>query len=201
MKINYISIIGSEGAGKSTAIETIVAFAKNKNITTNVVREPGGTPVAEKLRDIIKSNDYDEHIDTFTELLLFYASRNQSLNNQVKVSIDKDELAIGDRCYLCTRAYQGSTSEYNDLLDHLENHIIKPDLVLYLDLDPVIGLQRVDARGERDRIEKKDLEYFQGVRREYQKLASTHKNIITIDASQSIEDVSKNITDILTLNF
>jgi dTMP kinase len=200
MSIKYIAIEGGEGAGKSTAIETIKKFFSEMEIFNT--REPGGTKMAEDLRKIVKDEEgeySDENVDLTTEILLFFASRNQSLNNEIKPQLDNNKLVISDRCFLSSVAYQGAGGANKELLASLSEHAlsIKPDLIIYMDIDPVIGFTRVDSRGERDRIEQKNIEYFKDVRKEYLRYAENHSNVITIDASQSLENVQKQIISAL----
>jgi dTMP kinase len=201
MNIQYIAIEGGEGAGKSTATKTIKKFFSGMEVFDT--REPGGTDMAEDLRTMVKDpkGKYSgENVDLTTEILLFFAARNQSLNNKIKPQLDKNKLVISDRCFLSSIAYQGAGGANKELLASLSEHSlsIKPDLIIYMDIDPVIGFTRVDSRGERDRIEKKDIDYFKDVRKEYLDYASKHSNVVTIDASRSLENVQEQIIAALT---
>lgn len=189
----FIVIEGIEGAGKSSAIAVIEETLKQANITFEKTREPGGTPLAESLRDMVKSADHDEVLTQETELLLMYASRSQLLANKILPALEQGSWVIGDRHDMSSRAYQGGGRDFSDeVMDSIANVTLKgftPDLVLYLDLDPRIGLSRAQSRGELDRIELEKIEFFDKVRAKYQAIASTSPNVITIDASQEMAKV------------
>lgn len=202
----YIAIEGLEGAGKSTAMRAITDHLESKNQTvksfnefTEMVREPGGTVLAEILRGLVKGEDPrqdpKEEITPYTEALLFFAARNQLLTNKVAPALEAGKIVISDRCYLSSVAYQRDEPQLiKDLVKNLHH---KPDLIIYLDLDPRIGLERARGRGALDRIELRDISFFDEAREVYQSEAKTNKNIVTVDASQSIEDVYKSVTKVL----
>lgn len=197
----FIVIEGIEGAGKSSAISVIENTLKDAHIAYEKTREPGGTPLAEALRDIVKSADHSENLTQETELLLMYASRSQLLHNKILPALAKGLWVIGDRHDMSSRAYQGGGRDFSDeVMDSIANVTLKgftPDLVLYLDLDPRIGLSRAEARGELDRIELEKIEFFDKVRAKYQTIANSQKNVVTIDASQPIEKVHTDIKNAL----
>lgn len=196
-KGKFIVVEGIEGAGKSTAIKIIEDVLNQNKISYIKTREPGGTPLAESLRDIVKSASHEETLTEETELLLMYASRSQLLNNRIYPALESGTWVIGDRHDLSSRAYQGGGRNFDDsVLNAIANVTLKgfkPDLTLYLDLIPEIGLSRAQARGELDRIELEKIEFFHRVRNKYKALAELDDNIITIDASQAMGDVHLNI--------
>ncbi|AYY80205.1 MULTISPECIES: dTMP kinase [Proteus] len=199
----FIVIEGLEGAGKTSAIQTVVNTLKEKNITNLVfTREPGGTPLAEKLRELIKQGIEGEKVTDKAELLMLYAARVQLVENVIKPALAEGKWVIGDRHDLSSQAYQGGGRGLDkDLMLSLRNTVLadfRPDLTLYLDLDPAIGLARARARGELDRIEKESMDFFYRTRERYQALAQGDDSIITIDASQTIEKVQADIRQTLT---
>ncbi|HEK2897300.1 TPA: dTMP kinase [Proteus mirabilis] len=199
----FIVIEGLEGAGKTSAIQTVVDTLKDKGITNLAfTREPGGTPLAEKLRELIKQGIEGEKVTDKAELLMLYAARVQLIENVIKPAIADDKWVIGDRHDLSSQAYQGGGRGLDkDLMLSLRNTVLgdfRPDLTLYLDLDPAIGLARARARGELDRIEKESMDFFYRTRERYQALAKDDDSIITIDASQAIEKVQADIRQTLT---
>ncbi|HEJ9485210.1 TPA: dTMP kinase [Proteus mirabilis] len=199
----FIVIEGLEGAGKTSAIQTVIDTLKNKGITNLAfTREPGGTPLAEKLRELIKQGIEGEKVTDKAELLMLYAARVQLIENVIKPALADGKWVIGDRHDLSSQAYQGGGRGLDkDLMLSLRNTVLgdfRPDLTLYLDLDPAIGLARARARGELDRIEKESMDFFYRTRERYQALAKDDDSIITIDASQAIEKVQADIRQTLT---
>lgn len=198
MKSRYIVIEGLEGAGKTTAIKTVVETLAKVGITEiDFTREPGGTPLAEKLRQLIKHGTAEEKVTDKAELLMLYAARIQLIENVIKPALAKGRWVIGDRHDLSSQAYQGGGRGLSpNLMKVLRNSILddfRPDLTLYLDIEPALGLQRARERGELDRIEKESLDFFKRTRQRYLELAAEDDTIITIDANQSLEEVQKTI--------
>ncbi|QIG06511.1 dTMP kinase [Proteus sp. ZN5] len=198
----FIVIEGLEGAGKTSAIQTVIDTLKDKGITNLAfTREPGGTPLAEKLRELIKQGIEGEKVTDKAELLMLYAARVQLIENVIKPALADGKWVIGDRHDLSSQAYQGGGRGLDkDLMLSLRNTVLgdfRPDLTLYLDLDPAIGLARARARGELDRIEKESMDFFYRTRERYQALAKDDDSIITIDASQEIEKVQADIRQTL----
>lgn len=201
-KGKFIVVEGLEGAGKSSAIKVIEQALNEKSIDFVKTREPGGTLLAEQLREIVKSADHQETLTQETELLLMYASRSQLLANVIEPALQQGQWVIGDRHDLSSRAYQGGGRQFNNqVMDAIADVTLKgfkPDLTLYLDLDPQIGLARAEARGELDRIEVEKLDFFQRVRAKYLEYAAQDKSIITIDAAQPMAKVHDDIYAALT---
>ncbi|MBI6543065.1 dTMP kinase [Proteus vulgaris] len=199
----FIVIEGLEGAGKTSAIQTVIDTLKEQGITNLAfTREPGGTPLAEKLRELIKRGIDGEKVTDKAELLMLYAARVQLVENVIKPALAEGKWVIGDRHDLSSQAYQGGGRGLDkDLMLSLRNTVLgdfRPDLTLYLDLDPAIGLARARARGELDRIEKESMDFFYRTRERYQALAKGDDSIITINASQAIEKVQADIRQTLT---
>ncbi len=193
----FIVIEGMEGAGKSSAISVVEAILQQQGIDYINTREPGGTPLAESLRDMIKSVAHEEQITIETELLLIYASRSQLLANKIYPALSAGKWVIGDRHDLSSRAYQGGGRGFDESIMKTISDItlkgFKPDLTLYLDIDPHIGLSRAKARGDLDRIELEQMEFFIRVHDKYRELVAKDDSIITIDAAQEISEVHLNI--------
>ncbi|HEK1094505.1 TPA: dTMP kinase [Proteus mirabilis] len=198
----FIVIEGLEGAGKTSAIQTVVDTLKQQGITDLAfTREPGGTPLAEKLRELIKQGIKGEKVTDKAELLMLYAARVQLVENVIKPALAQGKWVIGDRHDLSSQAYQGGGRGIDKaLMKSLRDTVLadfKPDLTLYLDLDPAVGLARARARGELDRIEKESMDFFYRTRERYLALAKEDASIITIDASQDIDKVQADIRDVL----
>ncbi len=198
----FIVIEGLEGAGKSSAIKVIERVLSAHNITYTNTREPGGTLLAEQLRNIVKSADHQEKLTQETELLLMYASRSQLLANVIQPALEIGTWVIGDRHDLSSRAYQGGGRGFDESVMNAIADVtlkgFKPNLTLYLDLDPKIGLSRAQARGELDRIELEKLDFFERTRAKYVEIANNDNTIITIDASQTMKQVHQDIEQAIT---
>ena len=194
MRSKYIVIEGLEGAGKTTARNVVVDTLKSLGVADMVfTREPGGTQLAEKLRSLvldIKSVG-DEVITDKAEVLMFYAARVQLVETVIKPALAEGKWVIGDRHDLSTQAYQGGGRGIDQtMLATLRDAVLgdfRPDLTLYLDVTPEVGLKRARARGELDRT-----------RARYLELAAQDSAIRTIDATQSLDDVTHNIQQTVT---
>ena len=200
-KARFIVIEGLEGAGKSTAIEVIKTFLQARAIAFISTREPGGTPLAEKMRSIVKEV-HDEVLTPEAELLLMYAARVQLIENVIAKAMQQNTWVIGDRHDLSSRAYQGGGRQIDSgLIDGIRQTVLKgfaPDLTLYLDVDPKIGLARAAARGALDRIEQEQLGFFQRTRDKYLEIAHQDDSIVIIDAAVDIAAVHRQIEQALT---
>lgn len=196
-KGQFIVVEGIEGAGKSSAISVIEAVLEKNDIPYIKTREPGGTPLAESLRDIVKSASHDEVLTQETELLLMYASRSQLLANRILPALEQGTWVIGDRHDLSSRAYQGGGRQFDDsIMNAIAGVTLKgftPDLTVYLDLAPELGLGRAQARGELDRIELEKIEFFERVRNKYLELATASQSTDIIDASQAMAAVHQDV--------
>ena len=193
----FIVIEGLEGAGKTTAKEAIIEVLKRLDIHDILLtREPGGTPLAEKLRDLIKS-ETEEMITPKAELLMLYAARIQLVENVIQPALKAGKWVIGDRHDLSSQAYQGGGRQLDSrLLASLKEQILgdfKPDLTLYLDISPEVGLARARGRGELDRIEKQNMAFFDRTRAHYLALVKQDPNSVVIKAEQPLVQVTQDI--------
>lgn len=192
MSGQFIVIEGLEGAGKSTAVGVIEGVLTTAEIPFIQVREPGGTPLAESLRELIKQ-PWEENVSAEAELLVMYAARIQLLRNVIMPALNKGVWVIGDRHDLSSQAYQGGGRQLGSALLQTIRDIslgsFRPDLTLYLDIDPELGLTRARGRGQLDRIEREDLSFFQRTQARYLELAQQDQRIQVIDASQQLSQV------------
>ena len=194
----FIVIEGLEGAGKTTARQVIVDTLRENGITDLVyTREPGGTPLAEKLRTLIKDGIDGETVTDKAEVLMLYAARIQLVDNVIKPALARGQWVIGDRHDLSSQAYQGGGRGIDrKLMESLRDTVLGdfyPDFTLYLDLPPETGLARARSRGELDRIEQESLDFFRRTRARYLELAESDPRIVTVDASQSMDNVHQSI--------
>ena len=205
MRSNYIVIEGLEGAGKTTARDVVVETLRELGVNDLLfTREPGGTVLAEKLRSLvldIKSVG-DEVITDKAEVLMFYAARVQLVDTVIKPALAKGQWVIGDRHDLSTQAYQGGGRGIDrQMLATLRDAVLgdfRPNLTIYLDVTPEVGLKRARARGDLDRIEQESLNFFNRTRARYLELAAADDSIITVDATQSLEKVMSDIRAAVT---
>ena len=193
----FIVIEGLEGAGKSTAHQCVVDTLKELGIKdVFFTREPGGTPLAEKLRHLIK-HETEEPVTDKAELLMLYAARIQLVDNVIKPALSQGKWVVGDRHDMSSQAYQGGGRQLGEaLLTNLKQTVLgdfEPDLTLYLDIDPAVGLARARGRGELDRIEQQDLDFFHRTRARYLELVKDNPKAVMINAEQSIEQVQADI--------
>lgn len=194
----FIVIEGLEGAGKTTARQVIVDTLHENGITDLIyTREPGGTPLAEKLRTLIKDGIDGETVTDKAEVLMLYAARIQLVENVIKPALARGQWVIGDRHDLSSQAYQGGGRGIDrKLMQSLRDTVLGdfyPDFTLYLDLPPETGLSRARSRGELDRIEQESLDFFRRTRARYLELAESDPRIVTVDASQSMGNVHQSI--------
>ncbi len=198
MKSNFIVIEGLEGAGKSTAIQTVLDTLNKAGINDIInTREPGGTPLAEKMRALVKEEQEGEALQDMTELLLLYAARVQLVENVIKPALAKGQWVVGDRHDMSSQAYQGGGRQIDaSLMKNLRDTTLgdfRPAFTIYMDIDPRIGLERARGRGELDRIEKMDISFFERTRARYLEIANNDPSVVVINAEQTIEKVSQDI--------
>ncbi|WP_419421059.1 dTMP kinase [Legionella sp. D16C41] len=193
----FIVVEGLEGAGKTTAIETIKHYLQDKVKKVIVTREPGGTYIGEKIRTLIKEAIADEPLDSRSELLLLYAARVQLIQNVIQPALARGEWVIADRFELSTYAYQGGGRGISQaILDSLSEFCLdklQPNLTIFLDISPKQGLERANSRGQTDRIEQESLSFFNRVYQAYQQKLKLTKKVVIIDASMPLESVQQAI--------
>jgi dTMP kinase len=177
-----ITVEGLDGAGKTTLIEGLA-----KELDATVLREPGGVPLSERIRELVQ--DPTLEVDPRAEALLYAAARAQLVAEKLQPLLQRDKTVILDRFVDSSLAYQGGGRELGveaiRALNEFGTGNLKPDLTLYLRIDPAQGLARIAGR-EQDRLEGAGLAFFERVARTYDDLA---ENYVVIDASQPPEDV------------
>ena len=193
----FITVEGTEGVGKSTNIDFLCRLLKKRGIEVVLTREPGGTPLAEELRELLLT-PREEKVSQDTELLLMFAARAQHLENVIRPALERGAWVISDRFTDATFAYQGGGRGVSftniECLESLVQHGLRPDLTLLLDLPVEIGLQRASARSEPDRFEREKLAFFERVRGAYlQRAGAEPERFAVINAELSIQDVQQQI--------
>ena len=193
----FITVEGTEGVGKSTNIDFLCRLLKKRGIEVVLTREPGGTPLAEELRELLLT-PREEKVSQDTELLLMFAARAQHLENVIRPALERGAWVISDRFTDATFAYQGGGRGVSftniECLESLVQHGLRPDLTLLLDLPVEIGLQRASARSEPDRFEREKLAFFERVRGAYlQRAGAEPERFAVINAELAIQDVQQQI--------
>lgn len=203
----FISFEGTEGVGKTTAIEALCARLQAKGIDCLRTREPGGSPFAEHLRDMLLDPNTDINDDT--ELLLLFAARCDHLQQVILPALQRGSWVICDRFTDSTIAYQGFGRAHGDTqvltkIDTLIKQFIAPlpELTLWLDLPVVEGMERAGKRSVADRFEQQAMAFFRRVYQGFEGLADEHpERIQRIDASGSSSDVNARIWQTLQARF
>lgn len=199
----FITFEGGEGVGKSTNVVFVENYLRSKHIPVVVTREPGGTPLAEKLRTFLLDKN-NEAMTQEAELLLMFAARAQHLKQVIEPALARGEWVICDRFTDATYAYQGGGRRMKmSIIESLENLVqgtLRPDLTLLLDAPVKVGMARAGKRGAFDRFESETVQFFDDVRRAYLLQAERNpKRITLIKASQPLAEVQQAIVHALSL--
>jgi len=197
----FITLEGIEGAGKSTVARFVREWLTSRSITVCATREPGGTPLAERVRELVL-NRQGEPITPVTETLLMFAARGLHLENLIRPALARGDWVVCDRFTDATRAYQGGGRGVNgEWIEQLATAVqrgLRPDCTLLLDLPVELGLQRVRQRSgtsaPTDRFEEEPARFFERVRATYLELARAEpERIRIIDASGGLEEVQSQV--------
>ena len=197
----FITLEGPEGAGKSTNREYLAERLRAEGIEVLLTREPGGTPLAEKIREVLLATG-DEVMHPDTELLLVFAARAQHLAEVIRPALARGAVVICDRFTDSTYAYQGAGRGLSlERIATLETFVqgdLRPHLTLVFDLPVDIGLARASARGRRERFEREGRAFFEAVRAAYLKRAeAAPSRYCLLDAAQPLEQVQRAIDELL----
>ena len=198
-----MTVEGVEGAGKSTNLSYIISYLEQAGIEVIHTREPGGTPFAESVRELLLA-PREENVDEVAELLLMFAARAQHLKSLIQPAIAEGKWVVCDRFTDATYAYQGAGRELGfDIVSKLEQLVQKdfrPDRTFFLDISVEQGMQRVISRGEKDRFELEQSQFFERVRNAYLTMVEQQpERFILIDSSQSLNQVQLDIKHKLDL--
>ncbi|MBL3824380.1 MULTISPECIES: dTMP kinase [unclassified Marinobacter] len=197
----FITFEGTEGVGKSTQLTNAASTLDQIGVDYIVTREPGGTPMAESIRELLLA-PRDEPVNEITELLLMFAARAQHLHTRILPALERGHWVLCDRFTDATFAYQGGgrgvPEERIALLETLVQGDIRPDHVIVLDAPVDTGMARARKRGELDRFEQEDLEFFQRIRDAYLARAKAQPaRYQVIDASRPLAEVSEQVSGLL----
>ncbi len=193
----FITIEGIEGVGKSTNLDFVQSVLEDRGREVVRTREPGGTPSAERIRQVLLELG-DESIPDIAELLLFFAARSLNLENLIRPALATGQWVLCDRFTDATRAYQGAgrglDRERIDTLAGWVHDGLEPDLTLLLDAPVEVGFERIAARRSVDRMESEARAFYERVRAGYLDLAAANPDrFAVIDAAQSLADVQNDI--------
>ena len=200
-KPQFITLEGIEGAGKSTQKVALCRLLDANGITYIETREPGGTPYAESIRQLLLTRSEDAP-SAKTELLLMFAARAQHLETKIIPALEAGAWVVCDRFTDATYAYQGGGRQlpvdWIQSLETLVQGVRRPDLTLIFDIPVEMGLARADLRGALDRIESEDIAFFERVRAMYQEIASRDtERVMTLDATADIDTVTESMIALL----
>ncbi|MEE4243882.1 MAG: dTMP kinase [Kangiellaceae bacterium] len=194
----FISIEGGEGVGKSTNLALVESMLKERSIPYLLTREPGGTEVAEEVRELLLAKRQEKFSEK-AELLCMFAAREQHVSMKIKPALDDGTWVISDRFTDASFAYQGGGRGIDwqqiELLEHWTLGQFKPDRTLLLDVDPSVGMARAEQRGELDRFESEKINFFHDVRAGYlRRVKEDPERFILVDAGQTLDRVQHEIT-------
>jgi dTMP kinase len=197
----FLTIEGTEGVGKSTNLSFVADWLRARGIEVIVTREPGGTPLAEEIRNLLLSKR-DESFDETAELLLVFAARAQHLAQVIKPALARGAWVLSDRFTDATYAYQGGGRGLSkatiEQLEQLVQGDLRPDLTLILDIDVELGLNRARQRGELDRFESEAVVFFERVRAAYrQRAEAAPTRYAVVDAGKTLNEVQAEIDQVL----
>jgi len=197
----FITLEGTEGVGKSTNLRFIESVLQQHQIRYQLTREPGGTPLAEQVRELLLANR-DEDVADDAELLLVFAARAQHLEQVIRPTLAEGRWVLCDRFTDATFAYQGGGRGLSKvMIGQLETMVqrgLQPDLTILLDLPVDIGLARARQRGDLDRFENERMAFFEQVRDAYlERAAADPERFAVIDASGTLEQVQQQIAVVL----
>jgi dTMP kinase len=196
----FITIEGIEGVGKSTNIDLLASLIEQHGHRVLKTREPGGTPIAENIRQILKEHG-DEPLPDVAELLLLFAARSINVNNTIRPALESGTWVIADRFTDSTRAYQGGgrgfPRESIEWLAELVHGDLQPDLTILLDAPADTAMQRAGRRGDLDRFEVEQGDFFDRVREAYLQLAAGEPGrFVVVDCARDLATVQAAIREI-----
>ncbi|EXF26513.1 dTMP kinase [Finegoldia magna] len=196
----FITFEGPDGSGKSTIIQKVYDYLIENNYDVIKTREPGGSPIAEKIRNLILDTE-NIKMGYRTEALLYAASRAQHVEETILPALNENKIVLCDRFLISSLAYQGvgrglGIENVRNINDFAINGVF-PDFVLFFDVDPITTLKRKSSLDTADRLEKEGNNFHERVYNGYKEILNSEKNIEIIDATQSVEDVFSQCIEVL----
>ena len=192
----FITLEGGDGAGKSTQIKNIESFFEKKGLVVVHTREPGGTQISEKLRDILLDS-HNTEMEAVTEMLIYAAARAQHVREIVKPALETGNIVICDRFVDSSIAYQTYGRNLGDMVRVVNEYAtdrLTPDITFWMDIDPDAGKERVSKMGDFDRLEMEERDFHYRVYEGYKTIAESESGRVKrIDASRSVEEISEEI--------
>lgn len=192
----FITFEGSEGTGKTTQIQRLTSKLESNHRKVVISREPGGTPLGEDIRHLLKHADSGQNMVPRAELLLFAASRAQHVDELIRPNLEQGHVVICDRFLDSTTVYQGIARAIDgDTVEAINQIAIAstlPDITVLIDLDPEEGFRRIQSRNTEppDRMEQEHMDFYKAVRQGYLDLAARNTDrFLVIDGQQSIDEV------------
>ncbi len=199
----FITVEGGEGVGKTTNMAFLQQCLEENDIPFITSREPGGTPLAEKIRLLLLDRE-NSQFDSVAELLLVFAARAQHISEVIRPALNAGTWVLCDRFTDATYAYQGGGRELStDLIEELENIVqqgLQPDATILLDVPPEVGLDRARQRADLDRFEIEPQSFFERVREAYlERARQDPRRFHVVDASQALDRVQQELANIVKL--
>ncbi|MDU2384213.1 dTMP kinase [Finegoldia magna] len=188
----FITFEGPDGSGKSTIIQKVYDYLIENNYDVIKTREPGGSPIAEKIRNLILDTE-NTKMGYRTEALLYAASRAQHVEETILPALNENKIVLCDRFLISSLAYQGVGRDLGienvRKINEFAINGVFPDFVLFFDVDPITTLKRKSSLDTADRLEKEGNNFHERVYNGYKEILNSEKNVEIIDATQSVEDV------------
>lgn len=195
----FISFEGTDGAGKSTQIAFAEDFFRSRGYEVVMTREPGGTPISEKLREILLDKSNSE-MNAVTELMIYAAARAQLVSEVIRPALEAGAVVVCDRFVDSSIAYQAYGRRLGDVVRTVNSYAVgdtMPDLTIFMDIDPAIGRSRI-GKTAMDRLEQESIDFFYRVYNGYREIAASEpERVRAIDASRTIEEIRADIEDAL----
>ena len=197
-RLPFITFEGSEGSGKSTQVQRLVARLERSGVPYLVTREPGGTPIGETIRELLQFASHNAGMTPESELLLFEASRSQLVREVIKPALKRGLCVIADRFFDSTTVYQGAARKLDrEIVERLNAFAVGdciPDVTFVLDIDAVTTKSRMQKPRRPDRMEQEPEEFYERVRHAYRELAAREPNrVVLIDGSRGMDQIESEI--------